>query len=409
VKILLVVDAYLPSPKSAAKLFYDLAQELLNLGHEPTVLTPSDAIHAAYDLRIEDRVRVLRVRTPTLKSGSRVLRVIRETMLPFVVWKHAKNVLRGTDCDLVVFYSPTIFWGPLIAKLKRQYGCPAYLYLRDIFPQWAVDAKLLRKSPLYYFFRAVELHQYSVADVIAVQSQGDLEYFNDQPQRIREKVEVVYNWAAADEGSIPARNFRKTLGLEGKTIFFFGGTFGEAQNMDAIVRLAMALRHDESIAFLLAGAGSETKRLKSWIAKEGLSNLRFLPPLDQREYLSLVSEIDIGLVSLARNLKTHNIPGKSLSYAYFSKPVLASLNPGTEFGALIDQFEAGLTCEADDDDVFRRHALTLAGDLEIRKRLGANNRRLLDVKFSLKPATAALMRAANSPGPVRIAPGHPRQ
>lgn len=393
-KIALIVDTYLPSPKSAAKHFYDLAQELFARGHEPTVVTPSSGLDGAFDLRVEDHVRVLRIRTPVLKASSRILRVIREAALPFVVWKQVRKVLRDADFDLLVFYSPTIFWGPLVGKMKRLFGCPSYLFLRDIFPQWAVDAGLLRKGPVYYLFRAVELHQYSVADMIAVQSHGDLRHFEDQPERLRKKVEVVYNWAPANEGSLPVRNFRKNLGLEQKTIFFFGGTFGQAQNMDAIVRLAIALRSDDSIAFLLAGSGTEADRLKTWVAREGLRNFQFLPALDQREYLALVSEIDIGLVSLSRELTTHNIPGKSLSYAYFSKPVLASINPQTEFGTLVNKFEAGLICEAGDDDLFRRHAVTLAASPEIRRRLGINNRRMLETKFSVQPAIEALMRAA---------------
>lgn len=392
-KFLLIVDNYFPSPKSAAKLFYDLAQELLALGHHTTVLTPSHSISEKFEFRVEDGIRVLRVRTPLLKAGSRVLRVVREARLPFIVWKSAQKALREDKYDLVVFYSPTIFWGPVVARLKRLFGCPAYLFLRDIFPQWALDAGLLRKGPLYYFFRAVELHQYSVADAIAVQSNGDVGYFDRQPEQVRGKIEVVYNWAPSSEGPLPASNFRQTLGLDRKTVFFFGGTFGQAQNMDAIVKLAISLHADDSIAFLLAGSGSETSRLKSWVEKERLQNFLFLPPLNQREYLSLVSEIDVGLVSLSRDLKTHNIPGKSLSYAYFSKPVLASVNPGAEFGALVREFEAGLVCEAGEDELLRRHAIALAASPDTRRRLGANNRRLFDTIFSVQPAIEGLLRA----------------
>lgn len=389
-KILLIVDTYIPSPKSAAKHFYDLAVELAVLGHEPTVITCSDQVEDDCSITVEDQVRVIRVRTPEMKSPSRVLRALREIRLPFTVWRRAGSNLRSTRYDLIVFYSPTIFWGPLVYRLKKLYKAPVYLYLRDIFPKWAVDAGILKKGPIYYFFRAVERLQYRVADVIAVQAQGDLAHF-ERDESSKRKLEVIYNWGPSQEGELPVRNFRGQLDLQDKTVFFFGGTFGQAQNMDAILGLARGLRNDHSIRILLAGAGTETARLKATIENEGLTNMIIIPPLGQRDYLALVAEIDVGIVSLARELKTHNIPGKSLSYAYSCKPVLASVNPGTEFGDLVREFEAGFASEAGDSQTLLKNAVRLAADRELRIRMGSNNRKLYDTKFQVGPAIDSLM------------------
>lgn len=393
-KILLIVDSYYPSRKSAAKHFFDLATELSRRGHEPSVLTTSHNIAGPYEISTEDGISVLRVRMPELKTNSRLLRAWRELRLPFTVWWRAKRVLKAEKFDLIAFYSPTIFWGPLVARLKHTYGCPAYLYLRDIFPRWAVEAGLLRKGPHYYVFRIFELIQYYAADKIAVQAVGDISHFVNAPKSLRDKVDVVYNWAPQDEGVLPSHNFRRDLGLEGKVIFFFGGTFGQAQNMDSIVRLAISFRDDSSVAFLLAGSGTEEARMKKWVEAEKLPNFRMIPSLEQRDYLALVSEIDVGLLSLAPALRTDNIPGKSLSYAYFSKPVLASLNRGTELEQLIARFDAGLVSVADDEDSFRENARILAADAGMRQIKGQNNRRLYDTMFSVDPAIKKLTELA---------------
>ena len=44
--------------------------------------------------------------------------------------------------------------------------------------------------------------------------------------------------------------------------------------------------------------------------------------MSQGEYLSMVSEFDVGLISLDARLTSHNIPGKLLSYLYWGVPVL---------------------------------------------------------------------------------------
>jgi len=48
--------------------------------------------------------------------------------------------LRRLRWDGIIWYSPTIFLGPAVAWLKRASRCRAYLILRDLFPDWAVDA-----------------------------------------------------------------------------------------------------------------------------------------------------------------------------------------------------------------------------------------------------------------------------
>ena len=41
------------------------------------------------------------------------------------------------------------------------------------------------------------------------------------------------------------------------------------------------------------------------------------------------------------NLKTHNIPGKFLSYLHAGLPVLASLNKGNDLEKIIDEYKLG--------------------------------------------------------------------
>jgi hypothetical protein len=48
--------------------------------------------------------------------------------------------------DGVVWYSPTIFLGPIVRVLRRESRCRSYLILRDIFPEWAVDMGLMRRG-----------------------------------------------------------------------------------------------------------------------------------------------------------------------------------------------------------------------------------------------------------------------
>src|SRR5260370_4612317 len=167
-QILIIVDCYLPSLKSGAKLVYDLRGVFARQGHEVSILTPSDAISEGLQVRTEDGLCIARVRTGTIKGTTKLFRAIREMRLSDTLWRRAKSFLLAKPVDLIVFYSPTIFFGGLVRGLKSRWGCPAYLILRDIFPQWAVDAGILRKGMVWRDFSREEDERHRLAAVIGV-------------------------------------------------------------------------------------------------------------------------------------------------------------------------------------------------------------------------------------------------
>ncbi len=390
-RILLVVVYYLPSTSSAAKLIHDLAVEFTNQGHEVTVLAP-DA-NTASDLQCshDDKVRVVRVKTGEIKNASRILRGYREISLSAMIWKKAKSFFPENSFDLIVYYSPTIFFGPLVKRLKHRFHCPAYLVLRDIFPQWALDSGVLKEGVSYRLLKHYEKINYDAADIIGIQSPANMRYFSAQGLDKKYRLEVLYNWISFKENDEPVRHFRETFGLEGKVIFFYGGNIGIAQDMDNLIRLAVRMNQVPEAYFLLVGEGSEVSRLKNEIQKAGLTNIGIHPPVSQEIYMGMLAHIDVGLITLDRNLKTQNYPGKMLGYMYHAKPILASINPGNDLQDLLQSHEAGLVCFNGEDEVFYRQALRLTENPALRARLGQNGRRLLENTFSVSLAAGQIL------------------
>lgn len=328
-RVLILVDCYYPSTKSSAKLVHDLAVEFVRRGDRAVVLTPGETIADKVESRAEDGVMVVRVKMGPIKGVNRVIRAANEIRLSARIWRSAKTFLRENPCDLVLFYSPTIFFGALVRKLKALWSCPAYLILRDIFPYWAADAGVLQKGPIFQFFCRVAAQQYRIAEVIAVQSPANLQFFATEFPREKFQLKVLFNWTALQEAPRQRTNYRASLGLKDKVVFLYGGNLGVAQDMDNILRLAARLAFRPDIRFLLVGEGSEMRRLQKNIDLNRMRNVQLLPAMSQGEYLSMVSECDVGLISLDARLTSHNVPGKLLSYLYWGMPVLASVNPGT--------------------------------------------------------------------------------
>lgn len=386
-RIFLLVDCYLPNPISCAKLISDLAQEMTGVGHEVTVVTSDHTLPAAMEISEENHVTVLKVKTGKLKHESRAIRAINEIRLPRIIWNVARKFFEAHPCDLIVYYSPTIFWTYLVRKLKALHGCSTYLVLRDLFPQWALDAGLLSEyGPAYRYFRRQELKLYRTADVIGVQSPSDLDYFARNGLDAQHKLEVLFNWAKIDE--VPAGFFgiRNKLGLKNEIIFVYGGRLGVAQNIDNIVRLAQGLRAEKNIFFLLLGDGSESERIKSTILQDSMTNIAVHSSVPQTEYLKILAECDVGVISLSRDLKTQNMTGKMLSYMTSGKPILASVNSGNNLCAMIPAYDVGLVSVNGETAIFQTQALRLARSSEERDRMGKNASKLLKEKFNVLAA-----------------------
>ena len=212
--LLLVIDDYLPlSTQVSAKMMHELAAELVRQQHNVLVLTPGIAGQEIPLLKEQlDGVRVWRFKSGPVKDISRVRRLINESLLPFNAWWALSDELRSLSFEGIVYYSPTIFFGHLITKLKKRFDCPAYLILRDLFPQWAIDEGMISEQSLITkYLRYFERKNYQASDVIGLMSERNIEVFKTlQPQY--QNLEVLRNWVSIDSHSnIP--NWREKLGL----------------------------------------------------------------------------------------------------------------------------------------------------------------------------------------------------
>ena len=134
--------------------------ELASRGHQPVVLTPSESVRERIEISQEDGVAVARVRTGRIEGARKLQRAIREARLSTSIWNTARQFLSAHPCDVILFYSPTIFFGTLVERLKRMWHSPSYMILRDIFPEWAADAGVLRRGVIYRYFKSVARRQY---------------------------------------------------------------------------------------------------------------------------------------------------------------------------------------------------------------------------------------------------------
>ncbi len=405
-RIALIADTFPPLRTSGAVQLRDLSREFVLQGHELTVMLPTAGLSAPWLLEDFEGVQVLRLRAPTTKDINYASRTINEFLMPFAMLRHLrKSTLAQQRWDGVVWYSPSIFFGPLVNALKKASGCKGYLIIRDIFPEWAADMGLMGRGLPYKFFKAVANYQYSVADVIGIQTQGNQAYFADKPNSIH-SIEVLQNWLA-DAPHVGCSIDAAGGKLAGRTRFVYAGNMGVAQGMGVLLDLAARLRSRADMGFLFVGRGSDAARLRWDAEQRGLDNVAFYDEIDPTEIPGLYAQCHIGMVALDPRHQTHNIPGKFLSYMQAGLPVLASINPGNDLERMILREGVGRVCTDQSVDTLQRLALELvnevaAGNAAVAQRCKALCAKLFSPEVAVRQIVAALATEAPIPSELKM-------
>lgn len=393
-RIALISDTFPPLRTSGAVQLRDLSREFARQGHELTVLLPSAGSGSRWRIEEVDGVRVVRLRAPRTKDIGYVRRTIGEFAMPFSMLRSLRlSPIAHETWDGVVWYAPSIFHGPLAKALKRHSRCEGYLIIRDIFPEWAVDMGLMGRGLPYWFFAAVARYQYSVADTIGVQTPGNLRYFDKWSKAAGRRVEVLQNWLA----DVPVFTCSISVAatrLAGRKLFVYAGNMGVAQGMTILIELAERLRHRSDIGFLFVGRGSDARKLSAIAEARGLENVLFREEIDPDEIPGLYAQCHIGLVALDPRHKSHNIPGKFLTYMQSGLPVLASINAGNDLAEMIRREDVGRVSEDGSVDTLEQLALELVDgldkDAEAPQRCRSLYARLFTPDVAVRQIVAAL-------------------
>ncbi|MBA6264780.1 glycosyltransferase family 4 protein [Colwellia sp. Bg11-12] len=389
-KIAIFVDDYLPnSTKVAAKMLSELANQYLASGHVVTVFVPDSKIQSSRNETIINGVNVVSFKNGEVKHPNKIKRAINELFLSVNAWLKLRSYFKSNHHDLIVYYSPTIFFGPIVSYLKNLWNCDSYLILRDIFPSWAVEQGHIKKNSLIHsFFTYFEIKNYQAASVIGLQSNKNKELFDFRFHN-QFKTECLYNWAENVIPEIPNGFFRDQYNLKDKTIFFYGGNIGSAQDMLNLIRLATNMQKNKNAFFVFLGDGDEVDVIKNEVFRLKLDNTLVLPSVTQREYLNILSECDVGMFSLSKKHSNHNFPGKILSYIQQRKPILGSVNKGNDIINLFEVYNAGYILEnGNDEQLFEAAELLLES---INREILVNNAiKIIENEFSVKSAATKI-------------------
>ncbi len=391
---LLYVASHFPSENKGATIYTDLAEALSEAGHGVTVAVSEQAKNMRHNRIAQERgFEVLRVVTGNLYDVSLIEKGITTLKMPFLMRKGIKQYLGKRKYDLILFESPPVTYATMADWAKRQFNCPAYLMLKDIFPQNAIDLGIMnRNGPLYRYFRAKETKLYKTADYIGCMSEVNRRYLIEHnPWLDASKIEVFPNTKKLTEDINPeGLPMRHRYGIPDEScVFLCGGNMGKPQYIELLCEAIKRCKDEPRINFLFVGRGTDRYKLEQTINTNRINNALLVEDLPRHEYEQITKECDIGLVTLDPRFTIPNCPSRILSYMEYSKPVLAATDMVCDYKQLIDEAGCGEWVWSGDIESFVSKAIEMSKSGRLNE-MGRNGRRYIETHFDVSRSVQIL-------------------
>jgi colanic acid biosynthesis glycosyl transferase WcaI len=192
-----------------------------------------------------------------------------------------------------------------------------------------------------------------------------------------DRVHVIPNFVDTDR-IVPGdrmTDYRREFGLGDATVVMYAGNVGMSQSLELMVRAARRFRGRDDVAFVVNGGGSALEDLRR--SAEGLDNLTFVDMQPRERLPEVLATADVHVIPLRRGLARSSVPSKLYSILAAGRPVLASVDAGTEVARTLEAACAGRAVAPEDPEAFCGALQEMLDSPDERGSMGESGRRFV--------------------------------
>ena len=393
--VLVLCPHLAPDVAPTGEVMTAIARELAGRGHRLHVVTAlpwyrHHAVEPGWDgqlVRHEDLPwgRITRVHPfPTDKANlpARAL-----AFGGFTAVAALEGALTQERPDVVLAMSPPLTLGLAGWAVARSRRTPFVFNIQDVFPDVAVELGMLTDPRVIAAAARLERLTYERADAVTVLSdelaanvRAKLAAGRHGPTGAGDptKVHVIPNFVDTEAvaPADPDNAYRAEHGLTGKRVVMYAGNVGFSQSLDLVLAAARALADRPEVAFVVNGGGSARPGLEERAA--GLANVHFVDMQPKARLPEVLAAGDVHVVPLRRGLAKASVPSKLYSILAAGRPLVASVDPGTEVARTVERAGAGLAVPPDDEAAFVAAVTRLVASPQEAAAMGAAGRRFVE-------------------------------
>ena len=361
-------------------IYQDLAREFISNGHHVDIMCPTERKHKKKTHKIiENGCNIIKVWTLNTQRTNFFEKTVSLLLLNNLFTKAYFSFLNQNTYDVIINSTPPITFNKFLRKIKSLNNAFVYLLLKDIFPQNAVDLKIIKKgSFVHQFLKSKEGELYNIADSIGCMSPANKDYLLKNNDYLdKNKIEINANSINLDRLRKHSQNkntdIRKKYQIPLKaTCILFGGNLGKPQGIPKLIEAINSCSKINNVFFVIVGEGTHYMYLSNWVNNNQCSNIRLLKFLPKQEYLDLVDSIDVGLISLDYRFTIPNFPSRLLNYLEMKKPVIIFTDNISDMGRIAEDNNFGFFARSDNVNSFVKAVKKIANNQMLLKKMGLN-------------------------------------
>jgi glycosyltransferase involved in cell wall biosynthesis len=310
-----------------------------------------------------------------------LLRVVRwRVWSRYFSWR-ARRILRHEAPD--VLYERYVLGSTVGSKLARDLGLPLIVEMNASFTfeeEWWGNHSRIYETEV----RRNEAEIAKRAQAIIVVS-SRLKSYLEGLGTPSEKIVVLCNGAdpARFRPGLPASaSVRRRYGVADRIVVGFIGSLKPWHGVDVLLESArLVLAEDESIRFLIVGSGPLLEPLQALNRRENLEDhVRFTGYVARDEAPGYIGAMDIAVAPAPRLENYHFSPIKVFEYMSCGRALIAPRY--ADLATIVRHEENGLLVNPGDAEALRDAILELAGNAELRRKLGFEARRTIEEQYT---------------------------
>ncbi|MCY3910940.1 MAG: glycosyltransferase family 4 protein [bacterium] len=387
-RILVLCPHYVPDTAPTGEVMTAICERWTASGHRVEVITslPWYRDHAVADGWSGRLVRTQREpwgrirRWHPFPADKRRLAARAASFAGFTALVGVDAMMAAGRCDVVFAMSPPLTLGAAGRAAAWRGRAPLVFNVQDVFPDAAVDTGVLQSARVAAAASRLERWMYRRAAAVTVLSEGMAANVRGKldPGIDPGKVVVIPNAADSDRITPSDRHnrYRTELGLGDteNTVVMYAGNLGHSQPLELVVSAAerFAGQGRTDVHFVVNGDGVARSSVAA--AAERLDTLHLVGWQPPERLGEVLAAADLHLVLLRAGLGTTSVPSKVYSVLAAGRPVLASVDRGSEVERLLDASGAGTTVDPEDVDAFCAAVARMADDPDGLVEMGLRGR-----------------------------------
>jgi colanic acid biosynthesis glycosyl transferase WcaI len=395
-QILIYSYNYYPEPIGIAPLMTELAEGLVERGHEVRVITgmpnyPEREIYEEYRGKwyVTENKNGVTIQRCFLRIKSKPNLLDRLLLELSFVFSSLPQALNGWRPDVIMLTVPSLFVTIPACFLGWLYNCPVVLNVQDILPDAAERVGLIKNKLMIRVLSALEKLAYKNAHTISVIAEGFVDNLTKKGVS-PSKIACISNWVDVNFiHPLPKQNnFRVSYKLENKFVVLYSGNIALTQGLETAIAAAAKLRQVKDIVFVIAGETKALEQLRKCCRKYGADNVLLLPLQQRSELPQMLAAADVGLILQKRNVVCFNMPSKIPLLLASGRPIIASVPKLGTAAASIQKSGGGIVVAPESPGALANAIIDLYKNPVKAAALGTKGRKFAVEKYSFETAIA---------------------